>query len=163
MKASDDPITVAASVSCLPDTGRGYESRVLLSLEALIVSLHVATGAATGALTESRLAALALGPVVHLAGDLMPHQDIPSTTFELASGIGAVLLLAARRGPLDPATLGGVAAAVEDLEHVLPLPRPGGRKLFPSHRNAGWHNRGGVPAWVQLIAAAAIIGALLRR
>lgn len=127
----------------------------------MIVSLHVATGAAAGALADSRLAALALGPILHLAGDVMPHEDIPSTTFELASGVGAVLLLAARRGPLDPATVGAVAAAVEDIEHVLHLPRPGGRKLFPSHRHDGWHNRGGVPAWVQLVAATAIIGALL--
>ena len=129
----------------------------------MIVSLHVATGAGAGALIDSRLAALALGPVVHLAGDLMPHRDIASTRFELVTGVGAVLLLAVRRGPLDPATLGAIAASVEDLEHVLPLPRPGGRKLFPSHRNDDWHNRGGVPSWVQLAAAGAIIGVLLRR
>jgi hypothetical protein len=129
----------------------------------VIVSLHVATGAAAGALAGSRLAAVALGPFVHLAGDLTPHRDIPSTTFEVASGAGAVLLLAARRGPFDPATIGAVAAAAEDLEHVLPLPRPGGRKLFPSHRNDDWHKRGGLPAWVQLAAAGVIIGVLLRR
>lgn len=127
------------------------------------MSLHVATGAAAGALAGSRLAALALGPVVHLAGDLTPHRDIPSTRFELVSGVGGVLLLAAARGPLDPATIGAVAASVEDLEHVLPLPRPGGRKLFPSHRNDDWHKRGGIPAWVQLVAAGVIIGALIRR
>jgi hypothetical protein len=129
----------------------------------VIVSLHVATGAAVGAITDSRVVALALGPVLHLAGDVMPHEDIPSTRFELASGVGAALLLAARRGPLDPALFGAVAASIEDLEHVLRLPRPGGRKLFPSHRHEGWHNRGGVPAWVQLVAAGAIIGALLAR
>jgi hypothetical protein len=129
----------------------------------VIVSLHVATGAAAGALAGSRSAAVALGPVVHLAGDLTPHHDIPSTKFEIASGVGAVLLLAARRGPLDPATIGGVAAAAEDLEHVLPFLRLGGRKLFPSHRNDSWHKRGGIPAWVQVIAAGAIIGVLLRR
>jgi hypothetical protein len=129
----------------------------------VIVSLHVATGAAAGALADSRLAALAVGPVLHLAGDVMPHQDIPSTRFELVSGVGAVLLLAARRGPLHPAVFGALAASIEDLEHVLRLPRPGGRKLFPSHRHEGWHNRGGVPAWVQLVAAGAIIGALLAR
>jgi hypothetical protein len=129
----------------------------------VIVSLHVATGAAAGALTGSRAAALALGPLVHLGGDMTPHHDIPSTKFELASGVGVVLLLAARRGPLDPATIGGVAASVADLEHVLPLPRPGGRKMFPSHRNDGWHKRGGLPAWLQLLAAGAIIGVLLGR
>ena len=129
----------------------------------MIVALHVATGAAAGALTDSRLGALLLGPLLHLAGDLMPHEDIPSTRFELASGVGGVLLLAVRRGPLDPTTIGAIAASAEDLEHVLPLPRPGGRPLFPSHRNDDWHNRGGVPAWLQLVAAGAIIGALLSR
>jgi hypothetical protein len=129
----------------------------------VIVSLHVATGAAVGAITDSRLAALAIGPVLHLAGDVMPHEDIPSTRFELVTGAGAVLLLAGRCGPLHPAIFGAVAASIEDLEHVLRLPRPGGRKLFPSHRHAGWHKRGGVPAWVQLVAAGAIIGALLAR
>lgn len=129
----------------------------------MIVALHVATGAAAGALTDSRLAALLLGPLLHLAGDVMPHEDIPSTRFELASGVGGVLLLAVRRGPFDPATIGAVAASAEDLEHVLPLPRPGGRALFPSHRNDDWHNRGGVPTWLQLVAAGAIIGALLSR
>jgi hypothetical protein len=129
----------------------------------VIVSLHVATGAAGGALADSRVAAFALGPILHLAGDLLPHEDIPSTRFELASGIGALVLLAARHGPLHPAIFGAVAASVEDVEHLFKLPRPGGRKLFPSHRHAGWHNRGGVPAWLQLVAAGAIIGALLAR
>ena len=126
----------------------------------MIVSLHFASGAAVGALVGSRAAALALGPLVHLAGDRMPHEDIHSHRFELASGIGSFLLLAARRGPLDPATLGALAAAVPDLEHRYRLPRPGGRKLFPSHRFRGWHRSGGVPAWVQLLVAGAILGSL---
>jgi hypothetical protein len=90
----------------------------------------------------------------------MPHHDIPSRRFEIASGAGAVLLLAARRGPLDPAVVGAVAAAFPDVEHVVRLPRPDGRKLFPSHRFHGWHRAGGVPAWAQLLAAGAILGAL---
>lgn len=130
---------------------------------AVIVSLHVATGAAAGALADSRLAALALGPALHLAGDVMPHEDIPSTPFELVSGVASLLVLAGRRGVLDPATIGAVSASVFDLEHVLRLPRPGGRKLFPSHRNESWHNRGGFPAWLQLAAAGAIIAVLLAR
>jgi hypothetical protein len=129
----------------------------------MIVSLHVATGAAAGALLDSRIAALAVGPLLHIAGDRIPHEDLQSRRFEIACGAGGIALLALLRGPLDPATLGAIAASAEDLEHVLPLPRPGGRKLFPSHRNDDWHNRGGVPAWMQLVAAGVIIGALLRR
>ena len=100
----------------------------------MIVALHVATGAAAGAASGSRLAALLLGPVLHLAGDRLPHQDIRSRRFEIGSGLAGLLLLAARRGPLDPATLGAAASSAPDLEHVLPFLRPGGRKLFHGRR-----------------------------
>jgi hypothetical protein len=33
-------------------------------------------------------------------------------------------------------------AAAPDLEHVLPLLKPGGRKLHPTHRFPGWHRAG---------------------
>ena len=126
----------------------------------MIVSLHVATGAAAGALAGSRLGALALGPLLHVACDVVPHQDIASRRFEIATGVAGVLALAAVHGPFAPATIGAVAASAPDLEHVLHLPRPGGRKLFPSHR-FGWHRAGGLPAWAQVLAAGAILGAVL--
>ncbi len=94
---------------------------------AVIVALHVATGAAAGAASGSRLAALLLGPVLHIAGDRVPHRDFHSHRFEIGSGLAGILLLAARRGLLDPATLGAAASSAPDLEHVLPLLRPGGR------------------------------------
>jgi hypothetical protein len=127
----------------------------------VIVSLHVATGAAGGAITRSRPGAVALGLVLHALGDRMPHQDIASTRFEIQSGVACALALAARYGPLSPVTFGALAASAPDIEHVLPLPRPGGRKLFPSHRIHGWHRAGGVPAWAQLLAAGTIVGYLL--
>ena len=126
----------------------------------MIVSLHVATGGLAGALAGSRGRAVALGLVAHAAGDRMPHEDLRSRRFETVSGFAGLLLLAATRGPLDPAFVGAVAASVPDVEHVLRLPRPGGRKLFPSHRVYGWHRRGWLPASVQLVAAGAILGAL---
>jgi hypothetical protein len=128
----------------------------------VIVSLHVATGAAAGALAGSRMRALALGPLLHIAGDLMPHSDIRSRRFEIASGVAGVLALAARRGPLDPAVLGALAACAPDLEHLSPRLQPGGRKHFPSHQ-PGWHRSPGVPAWAQLLAAGVLLGALLAR
>jgi len=129
----------------------------------MIVSLHVATGAAAGVLLESRLGALAAGPVLHLLGDRMPHNDIASRRFETWTGVGALALVALRHGPLSAATLGAVASSVPDAEHVLRLPRPGGRKLFPSHRLPGWHRRGGVPAWAQVVAAGLLLGFVLAR
>jgi hypothetical protein len=112
----------------------------------VIVSLHVATGAALGALTGSRLVALALGPALHLACDRVPHEDIADRRFEIRSGLLGLALLALGRGPLDPATLGAASASAPDLEHVFPRLRLHGRKLF--HGRRGWHRSGGFPAEV---------------
>ena len=87
----------------------------------MIVALHVATGAAAGAASGSRLRAILLGPVLHIAGDRVPHRDFRSRPFEIASGLAGILLLAVRRGLLDPATLGAAASSAPDLEHVLPF------------------------------------------
>lgn len=127
----------------------------------MIVSVHVATGAAAGALTRSRTAALALGPVLHALGDVIPHQDIRSRKFEVGSGLVCAFALLVRHGPTSPVTIGALAASAPDLEHVLP--RIGERELFPSHRFRGWHREGGVPAWAQLLTAGAILAVLLRR
>ena len=127
----------------------------------MIVALHVATGAVAGAATGSRTKAILLGPVLHLAGDWMPHEDFRSRRFEIGSGVAALVLLAARRGLFDPATLGAAACAAPDLEHVLPSLRPGGRKLF--HDRLGWHRSGPFPALLQLALACGILGALVRR
>jgi len=129
----------------------------------VIVSLHVATGAAGGALAGSRRRAILLGAALHAAGDAVPHWDIGSRRFEIASGAALLALLAAARGPFDPAVLGAAAASAPDVEHVLRLPRPGGRKLFPSHRVRGWHKAGGLPAAAQLLAAGVIVGLLVPR
>lgn len=127
----------------------------------MIVALHVATGAVAGAATGSRAKAILLGPVLHLAGDRIPHEDFCSRRFEIGSGLTALVVLAARRGILDPATLGAAASAAPDLEHVLPSLRPGGRKLF--HDRLGWHRSGRFPALLQLALACGIIGALVVR
>jgi hypothetical protein len=129
----------------------------------MIVSLHVASGAAVGAAARSRRRAVGLGLLAHAVGDRIPHHDVASRRFELRSGVALLLLVAVRRGLLDPATLGGAAAAAPDIEHVVRLPRPGGRKLFPSHRFHGWHRAGGLPAWLQLLTAGVLVGVVLGR
>ena len=125
--------------------------------------MHVAAGAAAGALAGSRGSAIALGLGLHGLQDAIPHEDIPSRRFETMSGVALLAVLALRRGLFDPATLGGAACAAPDLEHVLPLPRPGGRELYPSHRIEGWHQEGGFPVWAQLAAAGVIVALLVGR
>jgi hypothetical protein len=126
----------------------------------VIVSLHVATGAAAGALVRSRTLALLLGPAMHVAGDHVPHEDIESERFEVGSGLVALGVLAARRGPFDPAVIGGAAAAMPDLEHLVPWLRPGGEMLF--HRGGGRHGAG-LSAGAQLALAGALVGLLVAR
>lgn len=126
----------------------------------MIVMLHAALGGTLGAATGSRTAALALGFASHLAGDAVPHRDFASRDFELATGLTAITLLALRRGPADAATLGAVAAVSPDAEHILPLPRPGGSKLF--HEERGWHRSGSLAPELQFALAAALLYRLLR-
>ena len=130
-----------------------------VDLGIVIVSLHVATGALDGSLVGSPLHALLLGPALHLASDRVPHQDIASRPFEITSGVGAIAVLAGRRGPLDPATLGAVGASAPDLEHVIL--RPHGKKLF--HGSRGGHRSGAFPVTLQLLLAGAILGFLSPR
>jgi hypothetical protein len=126
----------------------------------VIVSLHVATGAAMGRVVRSGPLALLLGPPLHMAGDRVPHEDIPDRAFEAASGLVALGLLAARRGPFDPAVLGGAATAMPDLEHLAPWLRVGGKTLF--HRGRGRHGVG-ISVQAQLLLAGAVVGLLLAR
>ena len=128
----------------------------------MIVLMHVATGGLGGAATRSRRRAAALGPLLHLVADAIPHEDIPSRRFEAATGVTAVLLLAGRRG-IDAVTIGAVTASAPDLEHVLPLPRPRGGALFPSHRWAHRRRVRIVPAWLQLVTAVVILTPLVRK
>jgi hypothetical protein len=106
-----------------------------------------------------KAAALLLGPVLHLAGDRLPHQDIRSRRFEIGSGLVCLALLAGARGPLDAATIGAAASSAPDLEHVVPFLRLGGSKLF--HGRRGWHRVGRFRTEMQLLLAGAILGALI--
>ncbi len=143
------------------DTGGRRSRRCLIYYNKVITSLHVASGAAAGAATQSRTLAVLLGPVLHLAADWVPHRDIANREFELASGLFGLILLACRRGPTHPVTLGALSAAAPDLEHLFPALRPAGSKLF--HGKRGWHRSGRLSPYVQLGVAAAVIGLLAVR
>jgi hypothetical protein len=118
----------------------------------------MASGAAAAAAMRSRTLAVLCGPVLHLAGDRVPHRDIANRRFEVASGLLCVTLLAMRRGSLHPVTVGALSAAAPDLEHLFLVFRPGGSKLF--HGGRGWHRSGRLPVSAQLLLAGAIVGAL---
>ena len=75
----------------------------------MIVLFHAASGAAAGALTRSRIGALALGPVLHVAADRVPHRHPAHTGWEYLAGSVALGALARRRGVFDVATLGALA------------------------------------------------------
>lgn len=129
----------------------------------MIVAVHIASGALIGSALASRRTVLPAALASHALGDVLPHQDFESRRFEIACGVLGVLALAVRDGPFAATTVGAVAAAVPDLEHVLPLPRPGGRKLYPTHRYGALHRGGGVPATVQLACAVAVYAAVIAR
>lgn len=113
-----------------------------------------------GTAVRSRTLALLLGPALHVAGDRVPHEDISDRSFEIGSGLVALGLVAARRGLFDPAVLGGAAASMPDLEHLVPWLRVRGEKIF--HRGGGRHGAG-ISVEAQLLAAGAVLGLLLAR
>ena len=84
----------------------------------------------------------------------IPHDDIPSPNFELWSGLAALTTVAIVRGPLDAATIGAAAASSPDLEHLLRLPRPGGRKLFQRATAFPRSIRPAACSWTQLLTPA---------
>ena len=128
-----------------------------------MVLIHVATGAAGGFVARKRLAAVPMGLVLHAAADVVPHDDVPSHAFEAASGVAALAWLGRRFGAFDPVTVGAAVSAAPDLEHVLRLPRPGGRKIFPTHRWPRPAGRRRVPVAAQVLGSAAILVLLARR
>jgi hypothetical protein len=127
----------------------------------MIVALHAATGAAAGVLTRSRLAALAIGPVLHMAGDRVPHRHPAHSAWEYLAGILVIGILAERRGALDAATIGAAAAVMPDIEHVVPGLRLRGVKVFHPRPGRDRHDLTGLSARTQTLLAAVILAPLL--
>ena len=127
----------------------------------MIVALHVATGAATGALTRSRIAAVAIGPVLHVASDRVPHRHFRHASVDYLTGLLAFGALVRRRGGSDAATLGALAAVMPDAEHLVPALRPRGVRVFHRRRRRRRRKPSGLPAGVQLFLAVAMLAPLL--
>lgn len=79
------------------------------------------------------------------------------------TGIVALGLVADRRGGFDAATVGAVAAVLPDLEQVIPGLRLRGRKMFHRRTGGDRHDSTGLSAPAQMLLAAMILAALLRR
>jgi hypothetical protein len=126
----------------------------------LIVAFHAASGAAAGSVSKSRLAALASGPILHVAADRVPHRHPRHDVWEYAAGAVTLGLLVRTRGLFDAATIGAIAAVAPDLEHLLPRKRQR-RKLFHNRRR----NRlgpNGLSVAAQLALSAALLAPVLR-
>ena len=113
---------------------------------AVIVSMHVATGAAGGAFAGSRLRAALLGLVLHGICDRIPHWDIASRRFEVRSGLALLGALAAARGPVRSGrrrrgrfvgTRPRACPAAAETGREEALPDPSCRQLAPDRRCAG--------------------------
>lgn len=129
----------------------------------MIVPLHAAAGAATGAATGSRLASVAVGPLLHVACDRVPHRHPARSLTEYASGALVLGILVRRRGLFAPVTIGALAAVLPDLDHVVPGLRIRGAKVF--HRRAGGERREspGLSVGAQTLLAVALLTGVLRR
>lgn len=119
----------------------------------MIVALHVATGAVTGALTRSRTEALALGPPLHAASDRVPHRH-PHWSLDCLAGAVALALVAERRGVMDAATVGALAAVAPDLKHLRPR---------ATKRRGRRRRQRGLSVGAQLVLTTVMLAALLVR
>jgi hypothetical protein len=119
----------------------------------MIVALHVATGAVTGALTSSRGAAVALGPLLHVASDRIPHRH-PRRKWDFLAGAVALAYVAHRRGITDAATVGALAAVAPDAKPRRRQTRP--PRLRPRRKPHG------LRVTAQLALAAALLAPLIR-
>jgi hypothetical protein len=124
----------------------------------MIVSLHLATGAATGELSRSRRLAVASGPVLHVLSDRVPHRHPDHLVWDYVASAIAFGVVARSRGMRDAATLGAVAAVIPDLEHVLPARGP---KVF--HRRRRRRRAAGLSVGTQLGLTAVMLVPLLAR
>ena len=124
----------------------------------MIVALHAAIGGAAGTLTRSRVAAVALGPVLHVAADHVPHEHPEHDVWEYAGGLLTLAALARRRGVCDVSTIGAAAAVAPDLEHLVPWLRLRGRKVLHRRRRA---RDEGLSVRMQTLIAALILAPVL--
>jgi hypothetical protein len=122
-----------------------------------MVVFHAASGAAAGAVTGSRLIGAAVGPLLHVIADQVPHEHPRHESWEYAGGLLVMGVLVRRRGLSDPATIGAAAAVLPDFEHLIPRALRRNRK--PLHPRTFWNGRGGrrVSVGTQLLLSTLLV------
>lgn len=125
---------------------------------------HIAVGALTGCTLDGPVSAFVAGMATHALLDVAPHAEIDDTMWELWSTAVGVVALAARFGWKSPIVWGAIGGVLPDAEHVLPRAVRPRHALFPSHNIDVLHSENpelAVPAWVQVVVGAAVVGALI--
>ncbi|MBN2185428.1 MAG: hypothetical protein JW746_08885 [Candidatus Krumholzibacteriota bacterium] len=133
----------------------------------MCVFTHFAAGAVAGAFSPhaALVPVFALGS--HMILDMIPHFDFESMFLEIVLGLIALGILLLGGVYSLSIILGGVIAALPDLENLLVKTGKIGknRKLFPSHSGILPHGAraGLVNLTMQSVLSAAVLGFLIWR
>lgn len=155
---------VAAAIARLKPSLLSRVSVYVQSSIGLIVVFHAASGAAVGSIARSRLVSAAVGPLLHIGADRIPHDHPRHARWEYVSGLLFMGWLIRRRGLFDPATVGAASTVMPDLEHLIPRSPRRNRKLFHARRRRNEPVRRRVSVRAQLLSTALLsLPVLVRR
>lgn len=84
----------------------------------MMAAVHALMGAALGGASGSRLAAVPLGVISHVLGDLTPHREVTGKLDIVLTGL-ALLYIARRFGASSPQMAGALSGMLPDSEHGL--------------------------------------------
>jgi len=109
----------------------------------MCIFTHFAAGALAGGITGSPVVGAVAGLASHAVLDAIPHYDHPDWRFELAGGMGSLVLLLLLPFASLPAVLGGVFGMLPDLENLLQKLGKMRREqfIYPSHTGLIPHGR----------------------
>lgn len=127
---------------------------------------HIATSALVTRSMSGPVTALLAGIAMHGLMDVAPHGEIHDEPWEIWSTAIGLIALTARFGPRSPIVWGAIGGVLPDLEHVLPASVKPSSPIFPTHSIDWLHSENdqlAIPAWLQVVAGSAVIGALVFR